>query len=153
MYVKTEPSGICERKGFVQIRLCMYLEPGDYGYDKHYVQVPVMPEGGYPGAVNDRGWALDMPAYKAWISNLPKVWQNNPFHNHFTLVEPTIDDNVIMDIGKAFLEEAYIKWATEQVLDLQNPPVHFHQPTSSTVMKAIDAKVKHLKESILEARI
>ena len=31
-YVKIEPSGTCERKGMVQVRLSMYLYPGDYGY-------------------------------------------------------------------------------------------------------------------------
>ena len=51
MRVKVEPSGCCERKGLVQVRFSMYLEPEDYGYDKHYVQVLIIPEGGYTGKV------------------------------------------------------------------------------------------------------
>lgn len=33
-YVKIEPTGCTERKGMVQVRLSMYLESGDYGYNK-----------------------------------------------------------------------------------------------------------------------
>lgn len=110
MFVKIEPTGICERKGLVQIRFCMYLEPGDYGYDVHH---------------------------------------NNPFHNHFIYVEADTPDTEIMDIGQAFLEEAYVKWACDEQLDLKNPPVTSHTST----LGAIDDKVNHLKERILERRI
>ena len=39
MYVKIEPSGCNVRKGMVEVRLCMYLDSMDYGYEKHYVEV------------------------------------------------------------------------------------------------------------------
>jgi hypothetical protein len=103
MYVKIEPSGVCERKGMVQVRYCMYLESGDYGYDKHYVEVPVIPEGGYPGKVDEMGRPIDSTDYQKWIDGLSKVWQNNPFHNHFVYVEPTATDKE--KIGRASCRE------------------------------------------------
>lgn len=39
MYFEIEKSGLSERKGLVQIRLCFYLDPGDYGYEKHHIQL------------------------------------------------------------------------------------------------------------------
>lgn len=148
MFVRVEPSGCRERKGLVQIRFCMYLDEGDYGYDVHHVQVPVIPEEGYTGKVNEFGTPVDMKHYQEWLDSLPKMWQTNPFHNHFIYVEPEITDETIMDMGQAFLEEAYIKWASNEKLDLKNPTVKFH-PNKP---EAIEAKVKHLKETVLERK-
>ncbi|KKL44422.1 hypothetical protein LCGC14_2365810, partial [marine sediment metagenome] len=125
MYIKIEPSGCTERRGLVQIRFAMYLEPSDYGYNKHHIRVPVIPEGGYTGELDAEGMPVDSDAYNAWVESLPKVWQNNPFHNHFIYVEPLTTDKVIMDIGEAFLNEAYIKWASEEKLDLKNSRVEY----------------------------
>ena len=141
MFVRVEPSGCCERKGLVQIRFCMYLDEGDYGYDIHHIQVP------------------ERPLTEKEISNpklaekVKKVWQTNPFHNHFIYVEPDTSDEEIMNIGQAFLEEAYIKWACEERLDPKNPPVKFHPSRDNDKLKAVDGKVKHLRETILERRI
>lgn len=60
MKVKVEPSGCCERKGMVQVRFSFYLDPTDYGYDKHHIEVPVIPEGGYPGKVDEQGSPIDI---------------------------------------------------------------------------------------------
>ena len=43
MYVRVEPSGCTERHGLAQIRLAMYLEPGDNEYEKHHSQGPERP--------------------------------------------------------------------------------------------------------------
>lgn len=152
MFVKVEPSGCCERKGMVRIRFCMYLELDDYGYDKHHVQVPVIPEAGYPGKVDSLGQPIDMEDCNKWLDSLPKVWQNNPFHNHFIYAEPDVTDEEIRDIGEAFLHEAYIKWACEQKLDLVNPPTE--KPTvDSARITACEAKVQHLKDTVLERKV
>jgi len=153
VFVRVEPSSCRERKGLVQIRFCMYLDEGDYGYDVHHVQVPVIPEEGYTGKVNEFGTPVDMKHYQEWLDSLPKMWQTNPFHNHFIYVEPDTSDEEIMNIGQAFLEEAYIKWACEERLDPKNPPVKFHPSRDNDKLKAVDGKVKHLRETILERRI
>ncbi len=144
MYVKIEPSGCCERKGMVQVRLCMYLELDDYGYEKHYVQVPVFPPEGYPGKVDVTGAALDIKDYEKWVKGLPLVWQNNPFHNHFIYVEPDTMDDEIMDIGEAFLHEAGIKWDTDSKLDLENPSKDTFVPTLERISECI-LRAKELK--------
>uniref|UniRef100_A0A6M3KFC0 Uncharacterized protein n=1 Tax=viral metagenome TaxID=1070528 RepID=A0A6M3KFC0_9ZZZZ len=49
MFVKIEPSGCCERKGLVQVRFSFYLEDGDYGYERHHVQVSGFSKDTYKG--------------------------------------------------------------------------------------------------------
>jgi len=153
VFVRVEPSSCRERKGLVQIRFCMYLDEGDYGYDVHHVQVPVIPEEGYTGKVNEFGTPVDMKHYQKWLNRLPKVWQTNPFHNHFIYVEPDTSDEEIMNIGQAFLEESFIKWASNEKLDFRNPLARFYTNPDSDRLKAVDGKVKHLKETILEINI
>lgn len=150
MYVRVEPSGCCERKGLVQIRFCMYLDEGDYGYEKHHIQVPVIPEEGYQGEIDEEGNPKDWKDYQKWIDSLPRIWQTNPFHNHFIYVEPETTDEEIMAVGEAFLQEAYIKWAREEKLDLKNPPIKYPESVNEERRQAVETKVKHLKETVLE---
>lgn len=153
MFVRVEPSGCCERKGLVQIRFCMYLDGGDYGYEKHHIQVPVVPEGGYTGKVDEFGTPVDMEDYQKWLNSLDKVWQNNPFHNHFIYVEPETSDKEIMEMGEKFLKWAYAKWTQGEKLNLHNPPVKFHISPTPERLLAVNDKVKHLKETTLEIKI
>jgi len=148
-YVVVEPSGTCERNGMVQVRLAMYLYPSDYGYEKQRVQVPVTPAGGYLGKKDNMGQPIDTNDYNKWIDSLPKVWQDNPFHNHFIYVEPIMSDEQIMNIGEAFLKEAYAKWSANQPLDLKNPAVAYPKTVDSARLSAVDAKVQHLKNAQL----
>jgi hypothetical protein len=147
MYVKIEPSGCCQRNGMVQVRLAMYLDKQDYGYEKHHVQVPVIPPSGYPYG--------DAVAFQAWLNTLPKVWQDNPFHNHFIQVEPTTTDKEIADIARAFLQEAYIKWATGKSLDLVNDALPFTKPATITPKRIADceAKVQAVKQVTTQVRV
>lgn len=142
MYVKIEPTGCCERKGMVQVRLAMYLDPEDYGYEKHRVQVPVFPEGGYTGKKDELGQPVSVEGYKAWVKGLPTVLQNNPFHNHFIYVEPDTSDEEIMDIAEAFLHEAYIKWAQDLKLDLTNDALPFSKPESVDEIRKIECNLR-----------
>jgi len=130
----------------------MYLDEGDYGYEKHHIQVPVIPEEGYQGEVDEEGMPKDEKDYQKWIDSLPKIWQTNPFHNHFIYVEPDATDDEIMDIGEAFLQEAYTKWSHDEKLDLKNPPIKFPEFVNEARRQAVAVKVKHLKETILERR-
>ena len=149
-YFKVEPSGVCERKGLVQIRFCLYLESQDIGYEKHHVQIPIIPTGGYPGKIDNMGMPLDMENFKIWIDNLPKEWRDNPFHNHFILVPPETSDGEIADIGKAILKEAFGKWIINEKMDIKNSPVKF--PTSPDKVK-IEKRVTELKSKTIEGKL
>ena len=149
-YFKVEPSGVCERKGLVQIRFCFYLTPDDIGYEKHHVYIPIIPTGGYSGTVGDTGMPLDMGDFKTWLDSLPKEWLDNPFHNHFVLVPPETSDGEIADMGKTVLSEAYGKWILNEKMDIKNSPVKF--PTSPDKAK-IEKRVKELKAKTIEGKL
>lgn len=129
MYVEIEPSGCSERNGMLQIRLAMYLDEGDYGYDKRYLPFPTVPEGGflkgYPGKKTENGSPVDYDAFKRWHDKLPKEYHNTDFHNHFIYVATGTTNEEIMDIAEAFLHEAYIKWSCGEKMDLTNSALEF----------------------------
>jgi len=160
MYVKVEPSGCCEDKGLVRVRLDMFLDPEDYGYEKRYVQLPVIPAEGYRGEVDKIGMPADTKDYRAWKDSLPKVWQNNPFHSHFIYVEFDTTDKEIMDIGEAFLHECYIKWALDLGLasfehQPRNNDLPFVFPETVTLERraTLDVRVQSLKTTTLERKV
>jgi len=116
MYAEIETSGIEVQDGLVSVRFAFYLESFDPRYEEHHIQVPVIPEGGYQGKIDEKGQPVDQKDYDKWLDNLPKVWRNNPFHNHFDLVSADITDaelKVLMkkrlkDFGKAWGESSSI---------------------------------------------
>lgn len=136
MYMRIDPSGCCERKGMVRVRFSMYLEPGDYGYEVHHIQVPITPPGTSEHLIDD----------KEWRARQPKKWVNGFFQVHFILIEPDTPDSEIMEMGEAFLQEAYIKWATGDSPEIINPPVGFPLTVSPARLKVCNDKVKHLTE-------
>ena len=115
----------------------MYLDPGDYGYKAHHVQVPERP-------LTEA--ELDSPALASLV---PLKWQTNPFHNHFIYADPETPDDEIMDVGEAFLHEAYIKWARDENLDLKNPPFTFPTTFDSGLLAA---RVQFLRAARLQRR-
>ena len=154
MLVKVEPSGCSERKGKVQVRFSMYLEKGDYGYEKMHVEVPVVPADGlksYKGKLNEDGTPASFEEFTKWIAGLPKIWQDNPFHNHFIQVPADLSEEEIMDIGEAFLHEAYIKWATGAPLDLNNAALAFKEKPIEPAI--VQAKVQAVKRIAVERKI
>jgi len=74
--------------------------------------VPVLPEEGYPGKVDKDGNPKDMDDYNTWIESLPKVWQNNSFHNHFVYVDPDITDAEIVLLLRDSLDEFGAIWSS-----------------------------------------
>jgi len=98
----------------VQVRFSFYLEPGDVRYGEHHVNLPVVPEGGYPGKKDEHGIAKSEAAYKAWRGGLPTKWQTNPFHNHFVYVDPEMSDEEIAAIGDELLPVFYAEWLMGQ---------------------------------------
>jgi len=143
MYFKVEPTGCSERKGLIQVRYCLYLDPEDHGYEKHHVQVPVIPEGGYKGKLED---------FKKWIDSLPKEWQNNPFVNHFVQFAPeeATDEN-IMFIGELALQMTYEKWVKDEPAIIQNQPVRFDLSASRKAVCV--ARVEQIKAATFEKAV
>jgi len=140
MYVKVEPTGCCERKGLVQVRLCMYLDADDYGYEKCHVQVPVIPEGGYTGKRDDAEMFVDINDYDKWFDGLPREWQDAPFHNHFMYVEASATETEIMDQAEAYLKEAYQYWTRGEFPNVKNAGLVF--PKTVTTKMRTDAVAK-----------
>ena len=136
MHVKIEPSGCCERKGMVQIRLDLFLDKGDYRYEEFHIQVPDIPEGEtFPKFSGDIGKAQEptdeykswLKAYYEWADKFPKKWVDNSFWGHMIQVEPAATDQNIIDMIKAVAQEAFIKW--NQDLDLGDKAVEIQNYT------------------------
>jgi hypothetical protein len=108
---KIEPTGCCVHKGKGQLRLSFYLEPDDPRYEEHHIQVPIIPEEGYPGEVDAEGAPVDQEHYDSWLESLPKQWQDNPFHNHFVFVDANASDAEIKQLLLESLEEFFSIWA------------------------------------------
>jgi hypothetical protein len=148
-YVKVEPTGVCNRNGLLQVRFSFYLYSSDYGYNKTHVQIPVIPESGYTGAVDASGTATNSAKYQAWENSLPKVWQDTPFYNHFVYADPEISDSELMDIGQQYLKQAYSQWETGQTPHLSNTKVNYPATISSSRLAAINSKIAHLSNTVL----
>ncbi|GAI68374.1 unnamed protein product, partial [marine sediment metagenome] len=119
-YAKIEKSGCCERHGSVQIRISMYLEPGDARYDECHIQVVDTTSTeyleGYQGKVYKSGLPIDFGAYQLWHNSLPKVWRNTSFHNHFIYADPDITDNEIKSLMDFHLPNFYKAWCDSKNL-------------------------------------
>ena len=115
-YGRIEPSGCTERYGLVQVRLSMCLEEGDARYSdpRFYVINPdSMPfKRGYQGLIDADGRPLDLEAYAAWESTLPRVWlAERSFHNHFIYLDPyTLRDEQITEAIEHHLPNFYKAW-------------------------------------------
>ena len=118
-----EPSGCCERKGMRQIRFCFYLEPGDARYNEHHVNLPVIPEGGYPGDLEPdeegRISKSKLQAQNDWFASLPTKWQTNPFHNHFIRVPLDATDEDIAKQADALMPQFYGQWQRRERLGVK----------------------------------
>jgi len=84
---------------------------------------------------------------------MDRWYSNNPFHNHFIQVEPDAMDKESMDIAEAFMDEAYIKWACEEKLDLENLPTKYPAVVDNKRLRTINSKVQHLKSTTLERKL
>lgn len=77
-------------KDLLKAGIAFYPSESDKSYAVQYVSVPIIPEGGYPGAVNEHSEPLDKDAYRAWIESLPTKMQLNPAFTHFIKIDPSI---------------------------------------------------------------
>lgn len=149
MHYKIELSGCCEKKGLLQVRYALYLDPEDYGYDKHHVHVPVIPVGGYPGAVDGMGNPVDQGAFDAWIAALPTVEQVNPFHNHFSYFELPVTDAELKAEGERILVEAYGHWKKDLFPNVKSKLAVFDVNVSEAKKSSIASKIAELKSKTI----
>jgi len=88
------------KMGMINVDAALYLEKGDEGYEKyiaeHLVNVPVIPEGGYQGDVDEMSMPIDPENYDAWIKSLPTVQQLNPFCTHSIQFEHDVTEEEIL---------------------------------------------------------
>ncbi|MBA7571170.1 MAG: hypothetical protein GH159_02280 [Dehalococcoidia bacterium] len=69
--------------GCLKAGIAVFPAEGDSSYALHYVPKPVIPEGGYPGAVDGRGIPIDEDDFRAWLESLPTRMELNPAFTHF----------------------------------------------------------------------
>ncbi len=75
--------------GYLKAGIAVFPAESDRSYARHYVPQPVIPEGGYPGAVDGREVPLDESDFRAWLSSLPTRMELNPVFVHFIRISPT----------------------------------------------------------------
>ncbi len=143
MFFKVNITGCQERKGLVEVRYDLYLDPTDERYSEHYVKVPVIPEKGYEGKVDEFGAPVDQADYDKWLAGLKTVYQHNPFCCHFCQFEPTVTDAEIEYVGKLALDMAYKNWVKGSLALNKNQPVTWS--TSSTKIAECETRVATIK--------
>jgi len=150
MYFKVNHSGCAERKGLCQVRYDLFLDPGDHNYSEHYVEVPVIPEGGYPGEVDKiDGSPIDQKDHDEWFSGLRKEWQNNPFCCHFVYHGPEVSDEEILKAGEDVLKMGYENHVKDSLYLNKNEPVAFS--ADSTKIQSCKDRVATIKTTDFEA--
>lgn len=136
MYYKIEPTGCCERKGYVQIRYAFYLDEGDYGYENHFVDVPIIPK--------DFDFERKEEEVSADIKKLPTKKQLNPFHNHFCYFPHDTTDKEIQEAGDKFLAEAYVFWSKGKFPNVKNAPLT-EKVITNELKTACEQRVSEIK--------
>jgi len=144
MFFKIEPSGTCERKGLVQVRLDFILDEGDYGYEKCRVEVP------------ERALTEKEQSDTDLAEKVPTVTVSAPFHVHFIYVSPTVTDKEILDIGERFLKEAYGHWREDRIPPLVNAPITLPNRTQARVtscLNRVDAIKVAVAADLMERKV
>ena len=98
MYYKVTKGEI--RKGRVKLTFSFYLDPEDYGYDKKFVEVPIVPPEGYLGEIDKDGVPIDQKNFDKWFDKLPTRFVNTPFHNHKVYFENDNTNEEIKFVGE-----------------------------------------------------
>jgi len=99
--------------GLVKVRFDLFLEPDDARYDERYTYVPVIPEGGYTGKVDEDGRPIDQKDYDLWLASLSHIWQLAPFHSHFLRFEPDVSQEQVEAAILPHIPNFYKAWTEE----------------------------------------
>jgi hypothetical protein len=97
MRIVYEKSGTHVHKDQLKARLDFYPEIGEKSYTQNYVNVPVIPEKGYPGKVDKDGNPANQKDYDTWLAGLPHIWQLNPCLSVFVAVDQNITKQVLTE--------------------------------------------------------
>lgn len=136
MYYKINPSGCCEKDGYVRILYSFFLAPGDYGYEKHCINKPIFPKEQYTGKEKD---------YTKFVVGLPTEMAVNPFHNHYIKFSPDVSDETLIATGEELLVKAYNFWSKDQFPAIKNRRLPIKE-TSSIVKVACLQRVEEIKQ-------
>lgn len=113
-YANIDPTGCEIRKGYLKVKIRMYLEPSDPYYYVHHVEVIDEDnkeyKRGYKGKVDKDGVPLDETDYNNWLNGLPLKWQDNPFNNHFLMLDANISQSELLQIIKDITSEFFDGW-------------------------------------------
>jgi len=136
-YVEIEPSGCQENHGNVEVRYAFYLKPGAARYDEQHVYVIDETSSeflkGYPGKVDEQSSPVNQTQYDKWIEKLPRIWKNNPFHNHFVNFDVNVTNEEIIAAGNYHLANFYEAWRLNKTIrsgwDVRTraPPVKYDE--------------------------
>ena len=137
MIAKFNPTGTHIHGGFLKVRIDLFPDLTDKTYPIHHVQVPVIPEKGYQGKVDDMGSPVDQKAYDKWIDGLPKVWQLNPALCHFINIKV---DTTPLKLNR-MVKELFDKDTLSLLDDLLSQPVINLKGVMKLKTQAINDKV------------
>lgn len=102
---------LLNQHGWMDLPVAFYLDEKDYGYELHYVDVPVFDGAKYTGKTDKLGNPVNQEEYDLWVKSLPKKKQLNPFHTHFIHPEPdTITEDKIKTAMDFHLPNFYEAW-------------------------------------------
>jgi hypothetical protein len=142
-----EPSGTHWHKGQLKGRLDLFPEPLEKSYAKNYVYVPVVPEGGYTGKVNESGQPIDQKAYDKWLASLPHIWQLNPCLSIFV----GIDENTTKTLFDEFIKDTYTKDVLATIDNIMSSKSTPEQPHLSAHLISPYARGKTTLSSVKSA--
>lgn len=116
MIAKFNPTGTHIHKGFLKVRIDLYPDVTDKTYPIHHIQVPVIPEEGYQGEMDEMGSPVDIDAYNAWKDGLPKVWQLNPALCHFIRIKEASTKASLTDYLEQIFNPTLIKTLDDSLI-------------------------------------
>ena len=160
MKILFEPSGTHIHKDILKVRLDLYPDKTDKSYAQNYVSVPVIPDGGYPGKVDDEGNPINQKQYDKWVESLPHIWQLNPCLSVFVRVDENITKALMTefvgDVWKpdvlATIDNCMIASTPEQPhlsAHLISPYMRYKTMLSSAKTLSFDPQTKANIDSVL----
>lgn len=105
--------------GMVKISALFFLEEGDEGWGKyqkeHHVIVPIVPEEGYQGKINEIGIPTDQKDYDNWVASLPTEERDNPFCNHAIQFEYNVTEEEILWCFEWALAQTHLNYLEDDL--------------------------------------
>ena len=115
--MRLNPTGTHSQHGYMKVRIDFYPRKTDRTYSTHHVQVPIIPEEGYPGAKDDKGNPVDEWAYNFWLESLPKEWQDNPCLCHFIKIGDADTQESLTEYIKDMFPDTVLKTLDDVLAD------------------------------------